>query len=1413
MKRNTVLILALFLSALSSNEVPPPWPISVAESDEELSIALDAGGNKMAVWQENGTIMASELPLNGSWSIPLTLSDPTAAASSPQVEIDPSSGDATAMWLENGNMKAASKPSEGDWARARMSPAFVEEISDNAPSRKQLAIVLEPSETEGKKRKAPYPGAFAPPENALAAHSCSRKKGPKAEPPSSSRSLLFKPRPQKDGFECQGDDELENKRNSLSVNAIDAPSGGSLSGLHVGFAAGTAAPSNGAIVAGQMGVGTSSPGVAMLNLTSLTSTSIAIAAAIGGTPEGTTGLLSANDTVGISLAPILQPSGTISNSIYLYIYPQPNASLATSTTIPTSYGMYIHAGSLGSGTVTTAYGMYVRAPSFGTTKIAAYADNLATGYTGIAPPANGAIIEGSACIGASALIYTNQQFLVTSGTAGSTAVGGQFNGTLTNTASLGFGSAEQALVLYNGSLKCPASTTTNGILCGIETYITVDPSNASAVITNAASIAVGQGVVVSAGSGSSVTNGYGIYCNNPAFGTNKAAIYSDNLAVGYAGTSPPSGGAIISGQVGIGTSAATNPLTMGTVNSSSGELIKINGTSAQSYISFYNNTTRQGYIGTNASGAGLILNADQTSLVLQTSSIPIYMTGMSVVGINGGLSVGASYYSTLPPTNGAIIQGQVAIGNNAAGTGARLYVAQAATDTTCLALGGNAMTSVDGSNNQYGLTVYNQFDPTLGSGVSRAVDIAPLFIAPSTKAIGQAACIHIYPNYSANVGTITAGYGMYIEAGSSGAGTITTAYALRVDPPTAASTNICAAFNGGISIGSGYTGITPPSEGAIVQGYLGVGSSGPQAPIQISAAPGSAGQGMLHIRPASGNSGYITWTENSVADRGYIGFTNGSGTMNFGVGGLVTTGTTWMVMTSAGLVGIGNTAPTSNVRLNVTAQTTDVAGIYINGTSNAQASARAWGLLIEETLNPTGGTASYIAGAAIDPTLIAPSGDTVFLATGIYTDPTWSSNVGTITEACGIYIDTGSSGAGTITRAYGLYCNAPTAASTNIATYTDNLSVGYTGTSPPSSGAIISGVVGIGTNSPTTGSNLTITKGTSDNNSLYLNGTSTTSSLNYEYLSEGTLTSSSNPGNEQAFIALMGAHVAGSGHTISEADGLLVSLGWNSNVGTIEAAINCRISALSSGSGTITTGWGLYVDAPVMASTNYTAQFGGSKSDIVIDSQGNVYPATSNQVSLGRSGNVWTTVWTKGGVSTGTSRLARSKTTCSTCNKTMMRGTGTLSILGETADYIPCWCCNDLCRNKGNMVMEAIQHLPPSKLALRRPPPKIEFIGFVVKATGGHSYSIFVEFKYVDAKSDTLDPKKAAIINSTLFSDVELAEYLSLNEDEQHDYLYKLGLREWNALEEARLMREEAAELESKLNTMTKKWIQTDLMQ
>ncbi len=158
------------------------------------------------------------------------------------------------------------------------------------------------------------------------------------------------------------------------------------------------------------------------------------------------------------------------------------------------------------------------------------------------------------------------------------------------------------------------------------------------------------------------------------------------------------------------------------------------------------------------------------------------------------------------------------------------------------------------------------------------------------------------------------------------------------------------------------------------------------------------------------------------------------------------------------------------------------------------------GLYLFGTITDATGPISHItASGSLAPT----GGNTVSLASPIVVAGSYNTNAGTITLASGVYIDSGNT-AGTITAGYGLYAKAPSYGTTKAAVYSDNLSVGYTAVTPPSSGAVISGNVSIGASSAASQFNVGSTNQFQINNSGIVTAGTWRSSTTLEVAYGGT---------------------------------------------------------------------------------------------------------------------------------------------------------------------------------------------------------------------------------------------------------------------------------------------------------------------
>lgn len=125
-----------------------PMTISTAGVNaSDPKVCMAQSGSVIAAWLENGVVKSSSLPVNGTWSIPVTISG--SGASSPKLGLD-TNGNAVAIWLESGVVQAATKPAAGNWSTTTSlsglgtatSPALAVDSTGNAVAVWVLTSVL-----------------------------------------------------------------------------------------------------------------------------------------------------------------------------------------------------------------------------------------------------------------------------------------------------------------------------------------------------------------------------------------------------------------------------------------------------------------------------------------------------------------------------------------------------------------------------------------------------------------------------------------------------------------------------------------------------------------------------------------------------------------------------------------------------------------------------------------------------------------------------------------------------------------------------------------------------------------------------------------------------------------------------------------------------------------------------------------------------------------------------------------------------------------------------------------------------------------------------------------------------------------------------------------------------------------------
>ena len=496
--------------------------------------------------------------------------------------------------------------------------------------------------------------------------------------------------------------------------------------------------------------------------------------------------------------------------------------------------------------------------------------NASIGYSDTSAPTNGLIVAGRTAIGASSP-YSNT--LLSVATPANTLYGIQIGGTLSSLSLEMAPRATQTLYssLYTTSAITPnaltnplvashyatptftLSSSLSGSLYGFYHNPTVATTASNFTLANAFGIYADAGALTGGGS---VTNAYGGYFVNPTFGsTVKCALYAANAAVGY-NVTPPSSGMIISGNVGIGT---TSPSGLFTTASTS--------TPVRANLIFNENNNTAAATG---KGATIYfrtrdsINAVQAQFYIAAStettdcSSSSMIVGTSLVGLprdvfriaaNGGISVGTSYISTTPPTNGAIIEGNVGIGTNAPS-----FPLQISSSSTTSGLYNNPSLSTNTSSvNNVGLYNIPSISTTAANSTSYGFLNNPTFTASGS-------------------GTYTNSFGSYFTGTLLGTNTYTSYF---VAP--GGGTNRAAIYTDNISVG--YTGVTPPSNGALIKGAVGINNNNPGSTLVVSGTGTNGGVGTATILVGESNvrSWYLSagWTTS-----GHFSIVNGSNSTN-----------------------------------------------------------------------------------------------------------------------------------------------------------------------------------------------------------------------------------------------------------------------------------------------------------------------------------------------------------------------------------------------------------------------------------------------------------------------------------------------------------------------------------------------------
>lgn len=423
-------------------------------------------------------------------------------------------------------------------------------------------------------------------------------------------------------------------------------------------------------------------------------------------------------------------------------------------------------------------------------------------------------------------------------------------------------------------------------------------------------------------------------------------------------------------------------------------------------------------------------------------------------------NINIGYTAVTPPTNGLIISGRIATGTSSPTANNRLTIAYAASsDLVGIRLQGTMSAT--------GTALYGIFD-------SASYTIASSF---NWAAYYNAAAVTLASGYAS--GSI---YGSWISPSitnpASSTATITAFYGESVNPivTNAASgtsltiTNYYCQYIGARITNSGTTMNVTNLYGLFVA-----------APVEIGTVGGTMAYGAYIIAPTSATGNCALFATNACIGT-YTGITPSTGSLY--VSGQIATGTS---------------APTANYRLTVSYATTDIAALYIIGTSTASGSLiygiinastctlgttrNYFGFQQQQTVNlpanyssgtiihhnvtssivhPASSTstiASY-AGESINSTIsTAGTALTITAYQGINILPILTQTAGTfaITNYYGIRVQAPTkTGSITGTAAYSGYFTAPALATANTALYADDCKIGITTAATATSALLVS---------------------------------------------------------------------------------------------------------------------------------------------------------------------------------------------------------------------------------------------------------------------------------------------------------------------------------------------------------------------
>jgi hypothetical protein len=359
--------------------------------------------------------------------------------------------------------------------------------------------------------------------------------------------------------------------------------------------------------------------------------------------------------------------------------------------------------------------------------------------------------------------------------------------------------------------------------------------------TNQVGLFITEGSFTLNGTGT-ITNGYGAYIMTPTYGTNKIALFTGNLSVGYTAVTPPTNGMIVSGAVAIGVNAQTNSrklYVLGDIEAST-NLFGTIGTAAQTNITSLgtlSSLTMGGEIsmpndraitfrGTTGNLAENIYTDGSNNLVMswynssgayQGDAFKIQNSNGNILGTLG--TVAQPNITSIGSLTGLRVNGLVGI-NQAGSIPYYLGITIDNTNYGGLSISGTSTDNTAASH--YGAYIGPGYKPTnTNSNYYTCLQLAPVFASSASQTLsGPCTSLYISDFFTGNAGTISGAYGILYDGGGPLAGSITNHYGGYFNIP-AAGTNKFALFAGNIAVGSA---VVPPTNGIYSLGSVVVGA-------------------------------------------------------------------------------------------------------------------------------------------------------------------------------------------------------------------------------------------------------------------------------------------------------------------------------------------------------------------------------------------------------------------------------------------------------------------------------------------------------------------------------------------------------------------------------------------------------------